>query len=89
MMSAPPPDETTPLTDKEQTNVAIEWFYAMWDEAVKRGISEEKMAIVCLSAILNRVVQIYGEEGAAEIIKGIPDKIIAGNFSTAGGHQQQ
>ncbi len=83
------PDESTPLTDKEQTDVAIEWFYAMWDEVSKRGISEEKMAIVCLSAILNRIVSIYGEEGAAEIIKVIPDKIMSGNFSSAGINKPQ
>ena len=89
MMSEDNPDEDTPPTDEEQTNIAIEWFYAMWDEAGKRGISDQKMAIVCLSATLSRMVQIYGEEAAAEIMRAIPDKIIAGNFSTEGTHQRQ
>ncbi len=70
------------LTDEEQTDVAIEWFYAMWEEAGKRGVGEEKMTIVSLSAVLNRMIKLYGEDGTAELVKDLPEKILAGNFST-------
>lgn len=70
------------LSEAEQQAVAIEWFFAMWDEAMKRGVSREKMAIVALSGSLNQLVHLYGEDKAATLMQQVPERILAGHFST-------
>ncbi len=72
------------LSEDEQKEVAIEWFFAMWDEAMKRGVDPEKMAIVSLSGTLNKFVAMYGEEGASALVEQIPERIMAGHFTPKG-----
>lgn len=76
-------DHQAPVLDeRQQQALAIEWFLAMWREATERGVTPEKMAIVSLSGTLNHLVALYGEEKAANLIAQLPERILAGHFSS-------
>ena len=68
-------DTTNELSDEEQTAVAVEWYLAMWDEALKRGVSPETMVLVALSATTNKLSEIFGQEHASLLIKQTADNI--------------
>ena len=63
------------LSDEEQTAVAVEWYLAMWDEALKRGVAPETMVLVALSATTNKLSEIFGQEHASLLIKQTADNI--------------
>ena len=67
-----PPNE---LSDEEQTAVAVEWYLAMWDEALKRGVAPETMVLVALSATTNKLSEIFGQEHASLLVKQTADNI--------------
>ncbi len=73
--------EIPEIDEEEQQTIAIDWFFAMWEEAMKRGVTHEKMAIVSLSGALNQLVALYGEEKAAALVAQVPERIMAGHFS--------
>ncbi len=75
--------ETKPLSEAEQRSAVINWFFAMCSELTDRGVSDRQLAIVCLSASISRLVALYGEESAAEMIRHMPEKVLSGNFSPA------
>ena len=62
-------DTPNELSDEEQTAVAVEWYLAMWDEALKRGVAPETMVLVALSATTNKLGEIFGHEHASLLIK--------------------
>ncbi|MBB53303.1 MAG: hypothetical protein CMF67_02910 [Magnetovibrio sp.] len=68
-------DTTNELSDEEQTAVAVEWYLAMWDEALKRGVAPETMVLVALSATTNKLSEIFGQEHASLLIKQTADNI--------------
>jgi len=73
-------DEQSDLTDEEQMAIAIDWFIAMWDEAVARGVSEDAMGMIALSATTNKLVKIFGEEGATALLERTVDNVKGGQF---------
>ena len=68
-------DTPNELSDDEQTAVAVEWYLAMWDEALKRGVAPETMVLVALSATTNKLGEIFGQEHASLLIKQTADNI--------------
>ena len=68
-------DAPNELSDEEQTAVAVEWYLAMWDEALKRGVAPETMVLVALSATTNKLGEIFGPEHASLLIKQTADNI--------------
>lgn len=77
------------LTEAEQQAMAIERLLALFAEAPSLGISPEKMAIVALSAAVNNLVTVYGEERAAAILETVPEKVMAGSFTSRPGSTMQ
>jgi hypothetical protein len=73
-------DEEQDLTDEEQMAIAIDWFIAMWDEAINRGVGEEAMGMISLSATTNKLINVFGEEGAAALLQRTVDNVKAGQF---------
>jgi hypothetical protein len=69
-------DTPNELSDEEQTAVAVEWYLAMWDEALKRGVAPETMVLVALSATTNKLGEIFGPEHASLLIKQTADNIV-------------
>jgi len=73
-------DETPELNEDEQTAVAVEWYLAMWNEALKRGVAQETMALVSLSATANKLNEVFGAEHAGLLIKQIGENAGDGAF---------
>tara|TARA_A100000164_G_C21385491_1_gene530628 strand:+ start:138 stop:401 length:264 start_codon:yes stop_codon:yes gene_type:complete len=68
-------DTPNELSDEEQTAVAVEWYLAMWDEALKRGVMPETMVLVALSATTNKLAEIFGQEHASLLMKQTAETI--------------
>ncbi|MBT3661118.1 MAG: hypothetical protein HOA30_17225 [Rhodospirillaceae bacterium] len=68
------------LTDEEQMAVAIDWYIAMWDEAIARGVAEESMGMIALSATTNKLIKVFGDEGAAALLQRTVDNVKNGQF---------
>lgn len=68
------------LTEEEQMAIAIDWFIAMWDEAVSRGVSEDAMGMIALSATANKLVKVFGEEGTSALLQRTLDNVKSGQF---------
>ena len=73
-------EEKDNLSDEEQMGIAIEWFIAMWDEALARGVSESSMGMVALSATTNKLVKVFGAEGAASLLERTINNVKGGQF---------
>ena len=52
-------EDSNDLSDEEQMAIAIEWYIAMWDEAIARGVSEKSMGMIALSATTNKLVKSF------------------------------
>lgn len=75
--------EQPPLGEHEETDLALEWFSAMWEEAIKRGVSAQSLSLVVLSASVSKLVDVFGEEAAAEMLETSRKNVLSGNFSGA------
>ena len=85
----PVTEATEPLSEDDQKRLGLEWFSAMWTEALERGITPQTMVTVCLTKTINQFVSTYGEDGAARLVAELPDQIRAGRFTvTSGGDLQ-
>ena len=74
-------EKTEPLSEDQQKEVAVEWFFAMWEEAIKRGVSNNIMASISLSGTISQLVRSFGEEAVAGLIEKVPDQVRAGDFT--------
>lgn len=70
-----------PLSEEQQKELAIDWFLAMWEEAMKRGVSHNIMASIALSCTLNKMVMAFGEPAVAELMAKVPEQVKAGSFT--------
>ncbi len=73
-------DEQNDLTDEEQMAIAIDWFIAMWDEAIARGVREDSMGMIVLSAVTNKLITVFGQEGTENLLQRTVDNVKAGQF---------
>jgi hypothetical protein len=73
-------DDQNELSDEEQMAIAIDWFIAMWDEAIARGVGEDAMGMIALSATTNKLVNVFGQEGATALLERTVDNVKAGQF---------
>lgn len=76
-------NDTNDLSEEEQTAVAVEWYLAMWNEALARGVAPETMALVALSATASKLSETFGAEHASLLIKQTADNAGEGGFDTA------
>ena len=76
-------DEQKELSDEEQMAIAIEWFIAMWDEAVKRGVGEGELGMILLSATTNKLIKAFGQEGTTSLLQRTLDNVATGQFDNA------
>lgn len=75
------PEDPPTISAKEQREIAVDWFFAMWNEALKRGVAGDTLSAVALSATLGELVRRYGEEGVATLVESLPGQIRAGAFT--------
>lgn len=69
------------LSVAEQREIAVDWFFTMWAEALKRGVTVDTLAAVALSGTLGELVRLYGENGVATLAESLPAQIRSGAFS--------
>ena len=78
-------NEQEDLSNEEQMALAIEWFIAMWDEAIARGVAEDAMGMIVLSATTNKLLKAFGQEGAEKLLQRTLDNVKAGEFDSEDG----
>ena len=66
--------------EEEQVAIAIEWFIAMWDEALKRGVSDATMGIIALSATVNKLTEVYDKDSVVAMLERTLGNVQAGQF---------
>jgi len=62
-------EQTSELSEDEQAVIAMDWFLAMWDEAIKRGVSPQTMSLTALSVTVSRLTTVFGSAQAAALLK--------------------
>jgi len=70
------------LSEEEQTVIAMDWFMAMWDEAMKRGVTAETMALTALSVTASKLAATFGASQAASLLKNTAKTARSGGFNT-------
>ena len=78
-------NEQEDLSNEQQMAIAIEWFIAMWDEALARGVGEDAMGMIVLSATTNKLIKAFGQEGAENLLQRTLDNVKAGEFDSEDG----
>lgn len=73
------------LGGEAQRRIAIEMFLDTWDKAADYGVSAEVLAEVLIYLAVTDLVDGRGEESAADIVAELPDRILGGEFTLAGG----
>lgn len=73
-------DEGKALSEDEQMALALDWYVAMWDEAINRGVAEQAMAMISLSATTSKLVKSFGREAAVALLERTRDNINDGQF---------
>jgi len=72
------------LSDDDQAIIAMDWFLAMWDEAMKRGVTAETMSLTALSVTASRLTTIFGSAKAAALIENTAKNTRDGMFDDDG-----
>ncbi len=73
-------DEANALSDDQQMALALDWYIAMWDEAINRGVAAEAMGMISLSATTSKLVKVFGRDAAAALLERTRDNIHDGQF---------
>ena len=73
-------DQTPELSEDDQALVAMDWYMAMWDEAMKRGVSPETMSLTALSVTASRLSSTFGSAQAASLLKNTAKNVRGGKF---------
>ena len=75
---------TLRLLDSARARLAaLDYVSEAFAEAVLDGIESEAMAEAAISTALRELVAAHGEERVAALVAGIPDRLRAGEFSSA------
>jgi hypothetical protein len=69
--------------DGEQRKIALEYIAQAWNQAEDDGIDSMALAHASLFAALATLVTAYGDDGAAELINCLPERIRAGEYNIA------
>ena len=73
--------ETLPGFDQEERQLALEYVAEAWNAAEEDGVESAALAHASLFAAVTTLVEMHGEEGAAEIVAALPDRIRCGEYS--------
>lgn len=64
-----------------QKQQALSALGDLWDQASDDGINIDCLAHAALFQALSSLVLAYGEEAVAEFCKGLPDRVMCGDYS--------
>lgn len=79
----PPAPETEAMIehDREERQLALEYIAEAWNAAEEDGVEPNALAHASLFAAITTLVRAHGEEGAAELILALPDRIRSGEYN--------
>ena len=69
------------MTSDDQKRLALDHILGAWDAALADGVSSELLATTAIFAALTDMVALHGPEPVAEMVRALPARIIAGEFS--------
>lgn len=75
-------DQSESPTEAEQQKMAIETLLGAFEQLIAGGVDRERLVIVALSATLNQMVAVFGEEKTAAIMETVPEKLRSGHFTS-------
>jgi hypothetical protein len=67
--------------DGEERQLALEYIAEAWNAAEEDGVEPVALAHASLFAALTTLVRAYGEEAAAELVGGLPDRLRSGEYN--------
>lgn len=67
--------------DAEQRQIALEYLAEAWNTAEDDGVETDALAHAALFAALATLVRAYGENGTAELVAALPERIRAGEYN--------
>lgn len=67
--------------DAEERQLALEYLAEAWNAAEDDGVHSVALTHASLFAALAMLVKTHGEEGAADFIATLPERIRAGEYS--------
>lgn len=70
-----------PMSEDMQKRIALEAFLDAWDACLARGCEPTNLAEVAIYVALTDLVAEHGESRAADVVRPIPDRIMAGDFT--------
>lgn len=73
-------EEREPLSDDQQMALALDWYVAMWDEALNRGVAAEAMGMISLSATTSKLVRSFGRDATVALLERTRDNVNEGQF---------
>jgi hypothetical protein len=69
------------LPKNEQKDRALDLILDAWDMALVRGCAPEQIATSAIFAAFADLIDVYGEDGLAEMAHRQPDRVRRGEFS--------
>jgi len=78
---AKPEAELLPEVDREERQLALEYVAEAWNAAEDDGVESAALAHASLFAALTTLVNMHGEEAAAELVANLPTRILCGDYS--------
>jgi hypothetical protein len=63
---------------------ALEYILKAWDLGVEEGHDPDMLANAALFTALSGLVSTYGETAVVELVRGLPDRVLTGEFSQRG-----
>lgn len=67
--------------DREERQLALEFIAEAWNTAEDEGVEPQALAHASLFAAITTFVHTYGEDAAAELIGGLPERIRHGEYN--------
>ena len=84
------PDDTEDQAElsgaEDERRAALAFVTEAFAEAILAGVESESFAHAALFAALKELVDTYGEDAVAAFAGRLPDRIVAGEFTTAVKH---
>lgn len=67
--------------DREERQLALEYIAEAWNAAEDEGIEPNALAHASLFAAITTLVHAFGEEAAADLVGGLPERIRSGEYN--------
>lgn len=67
--------------EQEDRQRALEYLAEAWNAAADDGVEQAALAHASLFAALATLVKLHGDDGAAELVRALPERIRCGEYN--------